>query len=125
MAATKESIEERIDQLHADGVIDLHFDLPMDLYEKRGQENVLETDFLPELDAGNIGVVGVAIYIEDRYMPEMGLRVALDQISRLYTEAGESGRFAICKSHEEILDAHKARKIALLITMEGVEPLGT
>src|SRR5207244_4314493 len=61
----------------------------------------------------------------DRYMPEMGLRVALDQISRLYSEAGESGRFAICKSHEEILDAHKARKIALLITMESVEPLGT
>src|SRR5437899_6903703 len=125
MTATEKSIEARIDQLHADGVIDLHFDMPMDLYEKRYRTNVLATDFLPELEAGDIGVLGAAIYIEDRYMPEMGLRVALDQISRLYSEAGESGRFAICKSHEEILDAHKARKIALLITMEGVEPLGT
>src|SRR5437867_11209805 len=125
MTTAEKSIEERIDRLHADGVVDLHFDMPMDLYEKRGRKNVLETEFLLELDAGNIGVVGVAIYIEDRYLPEMGLRVALDQISRLYTEAGESGRFAICKSHEEILDARKARKIALLITMEGVEPLGT
>ena len=125
MTATKKSIEERIDRLQAGGIVDLHFDLPMDLYEKRGRNNVLETEFLPEFDAGNIGVLGAAIYIEDRYMPEMGLRVALDQISRLYTEAEESGRFAICKSHEEILDAHKARKIALLVTMEGVEPLGT
>jgi len=125
MTTKEKSIEERIDQLHADGIVDLHFDMPMDLYEKRYRTNVLATDFLPELEAGNIGVLGAAIYIEDRYMPEMGLRVALDQISRLYTEAGESGRFAICKSHEEILDAHKARKIALLITMEGVEPLGT
>ncbi len=125
MAATKESIEERIDQLHADGVIDLHFDLPMDLYEKRGQENVLETDFLPELDAGNIGTVGVAIYIEDRYMPEMGLRVALDQIARLYAETAACQRFAICKSYQEIVHARNARKIALVITMEGVEPLGT
>ena len=125
MTTAEKSIEERIDQLHADGIVDLHFDMPMDLYEKRYRTNVLATEFLPELDAGNIGVVGAAIYIEDRFVPEMGLRVALDQISRLYTEAEESGRFAICKSHEEILDAHKARKIALLITMEGVEPLGT
>src|SRR5437870_10590186 len=125
MTATKKSIEERIERLHADGIVDLHFDMPMDLYEKRYRTNVLATDFLPELEAGDISVLGAAIYIEDRYMPEMGLRVALDQISRLYSEAGESGRFAICKSHEEILDAHKARKIALLVTMEGVEPLGT
>src|SRR6266513_1962489 len=124
MTAIEKSIEARIDQLHADGIVDLHFDLPMDLYEKRERKNVLETEFLPELNAGNIGAVGVAIYIEDRYMPEMNLRVALDQISRLYTEAEESGRFAICKSHQEILDARKTRKIAMLITMEGVEPLG-
>ena len=97
----------------------------MDLYEKRGRKNVLETEFLPELETGNVAVVGVAIYIEDRYMPEMSLRVALDQISRLYAEAEESRRFVICKSYQGILDARRARKIALLITMEGVEPLGT
>src|SRR5438132_12108770 len=125
MTTAEKSIEEQIDQLHADGIVDLHFDMPMDLYEKRYRTNVLATDFLPELKAGDISVLGAAIYIEDRYMPEMGLRVALDQISRLYTEAEESGRFAICNSHEASLDAHKARKIALLITMEGVEPLGT
>ena len=125
MTLTKKSIEERIDRLHAGGIIDLHFDLPMDLYEKRGRKNVLETEFLPELETGNVAVVGVAIYIEDRYMPEMSLRVALDQISRLYAEAEESRRFVICKSYQGILDARRARKIALLITMEGAEPLGT
>ena len=31
----EKSIEQRIDQLQAGGIIDLHFDLPMDLYEKR------------------------------------------------------------------------------------------
>ena len=116
--------EEHIDRLHAHGIVDLHFDLPMDLYEKRNRKNVLETDFLPELDAGNIGIVGAAIYIEDRYLPEMGLRVALDQIARLYEEVGQSSRFAICKNYRQIQDARSASKIALLITMEGVEPLG-
>ncbi len=118
-------MEERINRLHADGIVDLHFDMPMDLYEKRDRRNVLATDYLPELEAGDIGVLGAAIYIEDRYMPEMSLRVALDQVSRLYAEAEDSGCLTICKSYKEILDARKDRKIALLITMEGVEPLGT
>src|SRR5436190_10046380 len=125
MTTMEKSIEERIDQLHADGVIDLHFDMPMDLYEKRDRTNVLATDYLPELEAGNIGVLGAAIYIEDRYMPEMGLRVGIDQIARVCAEAEQCSRFAICKSYQEILHARKDRKIALLITMEGVEPLGT
>ena len=125
MAAPEKSMEQRIDRLHADGIVDLHFDMPMDLYEKRDRTNVLAADYLSELEAGDIGVLGAAIYVEDRYMPEMGLRVALDQISRLYAEAEGSGRFAVCKSYENILDARKARKIALLITMEGVEPFGT
>ena len=120
-----QSIEERIDRLQAGGVIDLHFDLPMDLYEKRERENVLETEFLPELEAGNIGVVGVAIYIEDRYLPDAGLRVALDQIARLYAETRTCQRFAICKSYRDIEKARKEAGIALLITMEGAEPLGT
>ena len=79
----KESIVERIDGLQTGGIIDMHFDLPMDLYEKRQHRDVLQTEFLREFEAGNISVVGAAIYIEDRYLPEAGLRVALDQIARL------------------------------------------
>ena len=125
MAAGDKEIEERITRLHHHGLVDLHFDLPMDLYEKRARQNVLATDFLPDLAAGDIGVLGVAIYIEDRYLPEEGLRVALDQVARLYAEVDQSGRFAICKSNRDILQARAQGKIALLITMEGVEPLGT
>jgi membrane dipeptidase len=120
----EKSIEEQIDRLHTDGITDLHFDLPMDLYEKQDRRNVLETEFLPELERGNIGAIGVAIYIEDRYLPETGLRVALDQIARLYAETERCDHFAICKSYREIQEARAANKIALLITMEGAEPLG-
>jgi len=117
-------MEKRIDRLHAPGLVDLHFDLLMDLYEKRDRPNVLAAEFLPEFEAGNMGVVGAAIYIEDRYLPEMALRVALDQLARLYTEVATSDRFAICRSSQEISLAREAGKIALLITMEGVEPIG-
>ena len=120
-----DSIEERIARLHVGGIIDMHFDLPMDLYEKRQRRDVLETDFLPEFEAGNISVVGAAIYVEDRYLPEAGLRVALDQVARLYAETAASERFAICKSYREIQAARETDNIAFLMTMEGVEPLGT
>ena len=119
------SIEERVERLHAGGIIDLHFDLPMDLYEKRHCSNVLQTDFLPELEGGGVGVVGAAIFIEDRYLPEMGLRMALDQIARLYEEVEQSKRFVICRSHDDITRSRGSGNISLLITMEGVEPLGT
>ena len=125
MTATKESIEDRIDRLQVGGIIDLHFDLPMDLYEKRERKNVLETEFLPEFQAGNIGVLGLAVYIEDRYLPDRGLRVALDQVARLYAEVEQCSRVAICKSYGEIQAARETGRIALLITMEGIEPLGT
>src|SRR5438067_9809381 len=119
-----QSVEERIDRLQAGGIIDMHFDLPMDLYEKRERRDVLGTEFLPEFKAGNVAVVGAAIYIEDRYLPQNGLRVALDQVARLYAETAVSGRFAICKNYLEIQAAAETGKIAFLITMEGIEPLG-
>jgi membrane dipeptidase len=105
-------------------IIDMHFDLLMDLYEKRHRTGVLGQDFWEELSTGNIGVAGVAIYLENRYLPEMGLRVALDQIARLYEEVAQDNRFAICKSYGEIVAARAANKIVFVITMEGVEPLG-
>lgn len=119
-----ESTEQRIDRLHSHGIVDLHFDLPMDLYEKRTQSNVLTSHYLPEFEAGNIGVVGAAIYVEERYIPEHGLRVGLDQISRLYAEVEKTDRFAVCKTYDEIVRARAAGKIAFLITLEGIEPLG-
>src|ERR1043166_841567 len=124
MADTKKSIEQRLEQLHAGGIVDCHFDLLIDLYEKRDRPGVLVSHFLPEFEAGATGVLGVAIYVEDRYLPEMGLRVALDQVARLYAEVEQTERFAVCKTFAEIKQARTANKIALVITMEGVEPLG-
>jgi membrane dipeptidase len=97
----------------------------MDLYEKRERRNVLETEFLPEFEAGSMSVIAAAIYIEDRYLPQNGLRVALDQVARLYAETAGSQRFAICKGFREIQEARERDRIAFLITMEGIEPLGT
>jgi membrane dipeptidase len=125
MTSNTETMAQHVERLQRRGVIDMHFDMLMDLYEKRDRSGVLGSDYWPELSTGRMTVLGVAIYIEDRYLPEMGLRVALGQIARLYTEVAADPRFAICKSHADIEAAQKVGQIALLITMEGVEPLGT
>ena len=119
------AVEARIDRLHARGMVDMHFDMLMDLYDKRERAGVLDADYLPELEQGGVGILGAAIYLEDKYLPEQALRVALDQVARLYAEVDRTTRFAICRTHAEIVAARAAGKIALLITMEGVEPLGT
>ena len=124
MPAQSPNVEARIDRLHVDGIVDLHFDLPMDLYEKRNRPGELVSHYLPEFETGNISLIGAAIYVEDRYLPEMALRVGLGQVAQLYSEVEKSRRFLICKTPDEITQAQTANKIAFLITMEGIEPLG-
>jgi len=125
MSATpNESIDQHIERLHRHGLVDMHFDMPMDLYEKRNRPNVIKSHYLPEFEAGDIGVVGSALYVEDRYMPEQALRVALGQISRVYAEVEKTDGFAVCRNYQEIVRAREGKKIAIVLTMEGAEPLG-
>jgi membrane dipeptidase len=117
-------VEERIAALHADRLVDLHFDLPLSLFLSRPRRNVVATDFLPEFVAGDMGVLGVAVYVEDQYLGEEGLRVVLDQIALLKAEIEINPRLAFCRSFDEIERARSGGQIALLLTMEGAEPLG-
>ena len=110
-------------------VVDLHFDLLLDLYEKRVNRRepvgVLGRDFWQQFHDGGIGVAGAAIYLDDRYLPELALRVALDQLALLHEEVAHDPRFAVCRDSDEIEAAWAAGRIGFLLTMEGVEPLGS
>jgi len=117
-------IEEKIASLHADRLIDLHFDLPLSLFLSRGRRSVIATDFLPEFEAGDIGLLGVALYVEDEYLGEQALRVALDQVAILKAEVQTTPRLVLCRTFAEIEQAQSEGRIALLLTMEGAEPLG-
>ena len=121
---TSEDLNHHLDRLHRPGLVDMHFDLLMDLFEKRHRSKVITSDYLPDFRAGGVGIVAANIFVTDSYLPEMGLRVALDQIARLYRELDETGDFTICRSYDDILQARQNDQIALIIAMEGVEPLG-
>ncbi len=118
------NIDARVDLLLSGGVIDFHFDLPMELYAKRDRVGLFSEKFLPELKLGNISTFVAAIYIEDKYLPDKASEVAHEQIARLVAEAEFSKEATVCRSYGEIEAARSAGKIAILISMEGAEPIG-
>ena len=105
-------IEERVSRLHAGRLVDMHFDLPLGLFLKRPRRDIIATDFLPEFEAGEIGLLGVALYVEDEYLPEHGLRVALDQVALLEEELARTPRLILCRTFAEIEEAARANRIA-------------
>ncbi len=120
------STDARIQRLHAPGIVDMHFDLPLGLFDRRGLHGLIRDEFVPELRAGGVSLVGAALFVEDKYLPEMGLRVALDEVARLYDEVAlAADDVVICRDYTAIEQARSEGKIGVLITMEGVEPLGT
>jgi membrane dipeptidase len=118
------NIDARVERLRSGGVIDFHFDLPMELYAKRESPGIFAKNFLPQLEAGGITAFVAAIYIEDKYLPEKASEAAREQIARLVAEAVLSNMAMVCRSYREIEAARGAGKIAILISMEGAEPIG-
>ncbi|MFL6539481.1 MAG: dipeptidase [Chthoniobacterales bacterium] len=116
--------DEHVSQVHAGGLVDMHFDLPLALYWDRARRDVIAADFLPEFEAGDIALLGVALYVEDKDLGERALRVALDQVALLHAEIESNPRLMLCRTFEEIEQALDEKRIAFLLTMEGAEPLG-
>lgn len=109
-------------------VADSHYDLLNLVAEKRiekGRKNVIASDYLKKFRAGGVNLLICSIFIDNHHLPEMGLRRALDQISCLHEEIDECDELVICRNTEEIRKAYSDGRIALLLSFEGVDPLGS
>lgn len=107
-------------------VIDAHLDLLYDVELRRrmGQSKVIEAQYLNEFNEGGVNLIVSSIYIDDMFLPEMALRKALNQISALYSEIDESpDKIMFCKSFGDIERAVREKKIGIMLSFEGVEPL--
>ncbi len=122
-----DTLNERINELHQKSfIVDAHFDLPLDvaMRRERGEKKVIETSYLDDFRAGGVDLIVSAMFIHDYFLPEMGLRKALDQISHLHEEINESpGTLRICRSVKEARAAKEAGEIALFLSLEGADPL--
>lgn len=122
-------LQVRAENLHKTNVVlDAHFDMLMEVLKRRelGEIKVIEREFLYQFNEGGVNIVVASIFIEDIYLPEMALRKALDQISALYNEISESqDKIMLCKTYEDINEAIRNNKLGILLSFEGLEPIGT
>lgn len=118
---------DRITELHRQAfVVDGHFDLAYDVANRRdrGQSRVISTHHLDGFRTGGFNLIVSSIFIHNYFLPEMGLRKALDQISYLYTEIDESdGALRLCRTCADIKAAREKGQIGILLSFEGADPL--
>ncbi len=109
-------------------IVDAHYDLLCDVWRHRkdGERKVIERLYLDDLKAAGVNVLICSLFVPNQYMPEMALRVVLDQIGMLHYEMEESpGLFALCRNASEAERAVEAGQTALFLSFEGADPLGS
>lgn len=122
-----ETQQDHVARLHQNALtIDAHFDLTYDIANKRdrGATKVVVSDYLEGFRTGGFDLIVSAIFIHNYFLPEMGLRKALDQISYLFQEMDESpGIMRICKTPADMLQAKAEAQLGILLSLEGVDPI--
>jgi membrane dipeptidase len=118
---------EQVADIHCRAfTVDAHFDLTYEVANRRerGRKKVFETSYLQDFRSGGVDLIVSAIFINDFFLPEMGLRKALDQISYLLEEGDESpGKFRICRTTAEAYTARASGETAIFLSLEGADPL--
>lgn len=108
-------------------VVDAHFDLAAEVYERRlaGERHVVERRYLPHFREASVNLIVSSIYVPGRELPESGLRRALGQIAALREDL-ESVQDQICvaDSREALDRAAAGGQTAVLLSLEGLDPLG-
>ncbi|MGI6074986.1 MAG: dipeptidase [Pyramidobacter sp.] len=122
-------LEERARNLHkACFVADAHYDLLNLIASKHiegGRKDVIATDYLKRLRDGGVNLLISSIFVDTQHVPEMALRRALDQIACLHDELDGCPDVALCRTVSEIRSAAADGRIALLLSFEGIDPIGT
>ena len=104
---------------------DAHLDLALDIQKQRelGRNRVIESDYLDRFEAGGFGVIVSSIFVQNSFIPEMALRVALRQISALKSDIRESERVEFCTEYSDVIQAIENRRVGIMLSMEDCIPL--
>ena len=109
------------------GIINLHDDFPIAIAKQRfdGVYDSLKTYWPPWFRAGGVSAVVAAIFTPSVYVPEGALRHALWLLDGLFTEIEENrDSIEVAASAADLRRITAQGKVAVLIALEGAEPLG-
>ena len=108
-------------------VADAHNDLLCAvLYQReRGMDDPFGDFWLPRLRAGGVALQFLPVFTEDQHLGEGALRRALLMLEEARNIASvHSTDVAVVETSRQLSDALEAEKIALVLAVEGSEPIG-
>jgi membrane dipeptidase len=109
------------------GLINLHDDFPIAIAKQRfdGVYDSLRTHWLPRFRAGGVAAVVAAVFTPSIYVPEGALRHSLWLLDGLFTEIEDNrADIEVAVTAADVRRINAAGKIAVLVAVEGAEPLG-
>lgn len=107
-------------------VVDTHHDIPMHVEHRRklGEEAVFSRYWGQGLHAGGVNVQILPMFVEDRFLPELGLRKLLQTVEAVLSDfEGDSSTMCLATDMQAIDRALADGKIAAVLALEGCDGL--
>ena len=108
-------------------VVDTHLDLAGEIYNRylAGEKEVIKNRYLKSFKEGGFNIIVSSLFIDDIFLPEMGLRVALGQIRALIEDIETcDGEVFLVKTKDQLNNVIKENKIGIILSFEGLDPIG-
>jgi membrane dipeptidase len=116
-------------ELHKNNiVVDTHLDLAGEIYNRymAGEKEVIKNHYLENFKKGGFNLIVSSLYIDELFLPEMALRIALGQIRALIEDVEScQGEVFLVKTKEDLNKAVNENKVGIIISFEGLEPIGS
>lgn len=109
-------------------ISDAHLDLGLDLLNchRRGEDQVMASHYLPVWRAAGVGLIVSAIYLPTMKLDTDYFCEAMAQIDALEQElAPLTDDIVLCTDGAQLAQTRQTGRIALLLSLEGAEPVGT
>lgn len=107
-------------------IADAHLDLGMDLVRcrRKGEFHTLREYYAPRWQEHGVGLIVAAVFLSTEERDEDYRRAAWEQIDALEEELKDTDTVAFCTDGAQIEKARQQGKTALLLSLEGAEPIG-
>ena len=114
--------------LHRNSIVaDAHLDLAGEVYNRylAGEKEVIKNKYLENFKKGGFNIIVSSLYIDDIFLPEMGLKIALGQISALMEDIETcDGEVKLIKTKKDLEEVINENKIGIILSFEGLDPIG-
>jgi membrane dipeptidase len=107
-------------------LVDTHHDIPIEVVHRRklGERGVLSGHWGERLRTGGVNVQLLPLFVEDRFLPELGLRRLIEAAEAILSDLEEDDSLMrLATSMREIDSALSAGKIAGVLALEGCDGL--